>query len=38
MVKVRDDGTAAARAFSEQAVQSRLWRIAARPPKTIAVA
>ena len=32
------DGTAAVRNFGEQAVQSRLWRIAARPTTTAAVA
>ena len=32
------DGTAAARDFGEQAVQSRLWRIAARPARSAAVA
>ena len=32
------DGTAAARDFNERAVQSRLWRIAARPEKAAAVA
>jgi hypothetical protein len=32
------DGTGAVRDFSEQAVQSRLWRIAARPDRSAAVA
>jgi len=32
------DGTAAARDFGEQALQSRLWRIAARPDRSSAVA
>ena len=32
------DGTAAVRDFREQAMQSRLWRIAAQPGKAVAVA
>jgi hypothetical protein len=32
------DGTAAVRDFGEQAMQSRLWRIAARPARSAAVA
>jgi transcriptional regulator with XRE-family HTH domain len=32
------DGTSAVRDFGEQAMQSRLWRIAARPDRSIAVA
>jgi hypothetical protein len=32
------DGTSAVRDFGEQAMQSRLWRIAARPDRSAAVA
>jgi hypothetical protein len=32
------DGTATARDFGEQAMQARLWRIAARPDRSAAVA
>jgi hypothetical protein len=35
---VMADGTAAVRDFGEQAMQSRLWRIAARPARSAAVA